>query len=444
MQKLNTRRKELILEIEEKKTPEEKAREAAEAAEAEAEDDDTPMPDLPSLNGNASDSELSEEGHRPLRKRKRTVEISAKNKSKLKAPKLKLSKEQAALAKLQDEIVAKKEAIKICEDKIEDVTNDLRETDCHRTRCLGRDRFCNRYWWFERNGMPYGGVPTSSTASYGYANARIWVQGPDKYDLDSMFDLSKEDEEKYESMHGITVKARRDREEGATKLPDADHYGYIDTPDELSALLNWLDDRGLREKALKKEIILWQEVMIECMEKLQKHHVEEEEKENDDLGSRKPQLRVSTRSKNNLDPILDGWKCLKWQNSAALDVLEHKHSETTRQKPVRKGILERKVTEKKVSEKKHLDKKIVEKKAIEQKIAPLAKQLTERKVSTKRAPARAPTPKPTPTPSPEQSPNPIFEPVVVVPTKRGSSRVAKVAEIEVEKRGGRVTRRSAR
>jgi hypothetical protein len=39
--------------------------------------------------------------------------------------------------------------------------------------------YWNKYWWFERNGMPFGGLPDSSSHS-GYANAMIWVQGPEE------------------------------------------------------------------------------------------------------------------------------------------------------------------------------------------------------------------------------------------------------------------------
>jgi hypothetical protein len=443
---LNTKRKEILDDIEEKKTPEEKAKEAeaaeaAEAAEVE-EEEDTPMPDLPSVNGNDSDSDLSEEAHRILRKRKRGEDSSAKSKAKPKIPKVKLSKEQVALAKVQDEIMKKKDAIRVCEEKVDDLTSDLRETDCQRTRCLGKDRFCNRYWWYERNGMPYGGVPSSSTADYGYANARIWVQGPYKDDLEGMFDLSKEQNALYKSMHGINIKDRRDKEEGATQLLDANHYGYIDTPEDLDKLLDWLDERGFREKALKKEIHLWREVMQDCMNKLKKHNTKEEEKLHEEAESGKPLLRISTRTKNYADLSATGWGCLKWQNSMALDQLDHKHSETTKKKATRKGVAEKKVVEKKVAEKKTIEKKVPEKKVIEKKApekkapekkapekkAPEKKipekKITERKVSVKKAP-------PPPSPSPEP-----------VPTKRGSTRLAKVAAIvEAERRGGRPTRR---
>lgn len=83
---------------------------------------------------------------------------------------------QRVLKKIDEQ----KASIEKLEKKIEVVDNDLREADCPRTRCLGKDRFCNRYWWFERNAMPYGGMPNSSTAEAQYANARLWVQGPDE------------------------------------------------------------------------------------------------------------------------------------------------------------------------------------------------------------------------------------------------------------------------
>jgi len=409
---LVVQRKTILAEIEEKKTPEERAKEAEAALAAEVDEDDTPMPDLPSVNGNITDSDSSEEAHRILRKRKRGEDSSTKNKAKPKIPKVKLSKEQVAVAKLQGEITKKKDAIKACEDKVDDLTSDLRETDCQRTRCLGKDRFCNRYWWYERNGMPYGGVPTSSTADYGYANARIWVQGPHKDDLDGMFDLSKEQNAMYKSMHGISVKDRREKEEGATILADANHYGYIDAPEDLDKLIAWLDDRGNREKALRKEINMWREVMVDCMGKLKKHNAEEEEKLLEEAESGKPLLRISTRTKNYADLSATGWRCLKWQNSMALDVVGDKHSETSKKSIVKKGVTARKVVEKKAPEKKVVEKKVPEKK------------ITERKVSGKQA----------------LEPKPVEK--EIVPTKRGSTRLAKQEPIIVEEKRGRSTRRT--
>jgi hypothetical protein len=109
------------------------------------------------------------------RKRKREEE-DAKRKEKADAKQDKGSKEYQKVLKQIDK---ERERVDEAEEAIASVDVDLREADCPRTRCLGKDRFCNRYWWFERNAMPYGGLPDSSTAQSDYANGRLWVQGPD-------------------------------------------------------------------------------------------------------------------------------------------------------------------------------------------------------------------------------------------------------------------------
>src|SRR5208282_2476526 len=96
------------------------------------------------------------------RKRKREEEREKKEKAEAAA---KLPKVSSHFKKIVREIEKKRERIKECEDEIAILDGDLREADCPRIRCLGKDRFWNRYYWFERNGMPYAGLPDSSTAA---------------------------------------------------------------------------------------------------------------------------------------------------------------------------------------------------------------------------------------------------------------------------------------
>src|SRR5438045_1938960 len=95
------------------------------------------------------------------RKRKREEEREKKEKAEAAA---KLPKFSSRFKKILRDIDKKKEKIKECETEIATLDNDLREADCPRIRCLGKDRYWNRYYWFERNGMPYAGLPNSSTA----------------------------------------------------------------------------------------------------------------------------------------------------------------------------------------------------------------------------------------------------------------------------------------
>jgi hypothetical protein len=318
------------------------------AAETEKEegkaDQDTPMPDAIETNGKSISSENSEdEVPRPVRrandrKRKREEDALRKEKEKKeKAAATKLSKQEMKLKKLLDQIESKKDEIKESEDAIADLNNDLRETDCQRTKCLGRDRFCNRYYWFERNGMPFGGVPETSTAHYGYANGRIWVQGPDPMERAGLIDLSKEEQTQYKNSFGLTVLERKESEEGTTHLEDAVQWGYYDDPESLDQLLAWLDERGLREKQLRKEITLWRDIMVECMQKMRSHLDEEDAKRTQ--SEEVPLTRVSTRTKTYVDMDATKWRCLAWQNTTAVEDLGMRHGDGLK-KSRKRGVAE--------------------------------------------------------------------------------------------------------
>jgi hypothetical protein len=272
------------------------------------------------------------------RKRKREEENARKEKEKkAKAAAPKLSKAEIKLKKTLEEIEQKKNDIMECEDKIIECTDDLRETDCQRTRPLGRDRFCNRYIWFERNGMPFAGVPETSTAHYGYANGRLWIQGPDSMDREGLFNWSKEDEAQYKQQFDVTVLERKEKEEGSTHLETAEQWGYIDDPAVIDQLLGWLDERGHREKALKKEIVLWRDMITECMKKMRAHLDEVEAKRT--AGEEQSSMRVSTRTKSYAGSDSTKWQCLAWKNSEALKELGMLHSEGIKRRR-QKGVAE--------------------------------------------------------------------------------------------------------
>ncbi|KAH0156971.1 hypothetical protein KCU86_g20271, partial [Aureobasidium melanogenum] len=204
----------------------------------------------------------------------------------------------------------------------------LREANCQRTKVLGRDRFWNRYYWFERNGMPVTGLTDGSTGSYGYANARIWVQGPDEMERLGFIDLPEDLQRKYIQDHGLSVPDRKAKEEGATSLRTANEWGYYDDPETISLLLNWFDDRGVREKALRKEMTLWQEPIAGQMRTLKTHLDSINQEDADD----EPVTRVSTRKKTYVDIEASSQRCLRWRNLTAIDKNGHLHSEQPKPK----------------------------------------------------------------------------------------------------------------
>lgn len=230
------------------------------------------------------------------------------------------------LAEIQSRIVAFEEQIAECDE-------DLREANVQRTKVLGKDRFCNRYYWFERNGQPFGGIPTSSTASYGYANGRIWVQGPDSMESEGFIERTKEEQAEYRNRFGTTVPERRQQEEGATILRDANDWGFYDDPDRLDHLIGWLDGRGEREKKLRKELMEWRDKIAEYMLAYQKFHAEEAAKKIE--GEEESASRITTRHKVHEEQKDQQQRCLKWRNSIAVDDMGHLHSEWPKPKEKR-------------------------------------------------------------------------------------------------------------
>ncbi|KAK2753267.1 hypothetical protein FQN54_007958 [Arachnomyces sp. PD_36] len=220
-------------------------------------------------------------------------------------------------------IDAEKAKIKSCEDEIAIVDNDLREADCPRTRVLGKDRFWNRYYWFERNGMPYEGLPTSSTAQANYANGRLWVQGPDEMEREGFIDLPEEPKNEYIKKFQMTVAERKKNEEGSTSVLNARQWGYYDDPESLEKLLGWLDSRGNREVKLRKELQLQKDAITKYMKNRQQYLDQNAER----AESEEP-TRMSTRTKTYTDG--QSHRCLKWKNGTALKENGHLHIDAER------------------------------------------------------------------------------------------------------------------
>ncbi|KAL2222021.1 chromatin remodeling complex WSTF-ISWI, large subunit [Thermoascus aurantiacus ATCC 26904] len=228
---------------------------------------------------------------------------------------------QRVLKKIEDE----KAKIAKLEKQIAVVDNDLREADCPRTRCLGKDRFCNRYWWFERNAMPYEGLPTSSTAEAHYANGRLWVQGPDDMEREGFIDVSEEEKKRYLKEFQMTPAERRKMEEGPTSLPNARHWGYYDDPEAVDQLINWLDPRGHRELKLRKELQLQRDNIVKYMKNRKEYLKETAERADSEEA---PTKRVSTRTKTYVEDPKH--RCLKWRNTTALSENGHLHVDASR------------------------------------------------------------------------------------------------------------------
>ncbi|KAK6543868.1 hypothetical protein TWF694_000592 [Orbilia ellipsospora] len=215
---------------------------------------------------------------------------------------------------------------------IAELDNDLRESDCARLRLLGRDRFWNRYWFFERNGMPYAGIPTSSTADSGYAMGRLWIQGASLEEQKEFLDLDRviNNDTNDGTRASMSIKERRKKEEGNAALRGPEKWAYIDEPDDLQLLVEWLEVKGERELKLKKEFDTYMEYMVNSMEARKKYLAPRESNQGGEVV-----VRMSTRTKSVAQVPVQ--RCLKWKNNLAAERLGHYHHEQPVKTKGRKG-----------------------------------------------------------------------------------------------------------
>jgi len=250
------------------------------------------------------------------------------------------SKQEKQYEKILKKIEEVKQKIREYEEEVTIIENDLREADCPRTRVLGKDRFWNRYYWLERNAMPYAGLPDSSTANAGYANGCIWVQGPDDLERKGFIELSEAENHQYRHAFQMSVPERKMQEEGDTHVFTARQWGYYDNADSVDMLIGWLDLRGVREMKLRKELANQRERICLHMQERQEYL-----SSNDDKKSEAGEVatRISTRTKTYVDPT--GHRCLAWKNGTAIRELGRLHSEP-KPPPIKKqrGVAMKKLT----------------------------------------------------------------------------------------------------
>ncbi|UKZ96725.1 uncharacterized protein TrAFT101_011502 [Trichoderma asperellum] len=288
----------------------------------------------------SKDDEAEDDQDESSKKKRRGRVLTDKKKKHEEEEKLKKAREKALekakpqqskqYIKLLKEIQKKEDIIKKCEEEVAIIDNDLREADCPRTRVLGKDRFWNRYYWFERNGMPYAGLPDSSTAHAEYANGCIWVQGPDDLEREGYIELPTELQNEYKAKFDMTVPERKAMEEGGSSVFTAKQWGYISEPEELDQLIKWLDPRGFNEIKLRKELVTYRDRIAKHMKNRIKWITGKavEDEEGDKEGDKKDEpKRTRPRARDRTPEHRPTFRCLQWENTMALDELGHLHSE---------------------------------------------------------------------------------------------------------------------
>lgn len=255
------------------------------------------------------------------RKRKRSNQQERKDNSQLDSKRPKNARQYAKVLK---EIQKKQELVTKCENEISTLDNDLREADCPRTRILGRDRFWNRYFWFERNGMPYGGLPDSSTAHADYANGCIWIQGPGDLEREGFIEMKGEQQNEYLKKFKMTVPERKKTEEGLTSVYNLYQWGYYEDPEAVDELIAWLDIRGSNEQKLHKELKLYRDQINTNMIN-RKNYLKSWQDELPEINNR----RTATRWREPPNKKIK-YRCQAWHNHRALSKIGHLHSEQPR------------------------------------------------------------------------------------------------------------------
>ncbi|GMF57957.1 unnamed protein product [[Candida] boidinii] len=153
------------------------------------------------------------------------------------------------LLKSRSEKLSKVDELKLTKKTLE---NQLDELDCQRVKYIGRDKFYNRYWWFESTGLP-NLVPLNKSINDDndnenegsgntdkdtdenrdvndeedllndtYFMSRLWIQGPGDEDRKVFLDLSNEDLEKWTQFENATKESEKESEKGSEIKSDSE------------------------------------------------------------------------------------------------------------------------------------------------------------------------------------------------------------------------------
>jgi len=115
-----------------------------------------------------------------------------------------------------------------------------------RLKMLGRDRYYNRYWWYDSSWLGSNNSSTdrtTTTKGFGANSSNViptWGTG-------KLF---------VENVHFDKKKKKNDTELEDDKFVSSDtEWSYYSTPAELDVLLEWLNPKGIRESQLLKNIM---------------------------------------------------------------------------------------------------------------------------------------------------------------------------------------------
>lgn len=120
-----------------------------------------------------------------------------------------------------------------------------------RMRPMGKDRFHDRYWWFDGIGTQTLVGPNGNVQ---YGTGRLFVQGASQEDWDAAcVDRS------------LKAMIRRRQEEHGSVILAPDEWAVYDRPEAIEELIAWLRNKGNRETVLKKGMLTFRGQMAPGM-----------------------------------------------------------------------------------------------------------------------------------------------------------------------------------
>lgn len=163
-----------------------------------------------------------------------------------------------------------------------------------RLRPLGRDRFLDRYYWLD-------GIGSAARGHMAYQTARIFVQSPSRRDWDKLC-------VEYADGRDALVHRRSGEHRMDSKAWSYGSWGVYSQPEQVEELIAWLRPQGVREHALKAQLLKHREAIEGGMRR-----------RTDDiaLGVREPAIetRRSTRMRSEQATQLR-MPYMQWRNTA--------------------------------------------------------------------------------------------------------------------------------
>ncbi|KAH7104205.1 hypothetical protein BKA62DRAFT_497973 [Auriculariales sp. MPI-PUGE-AT-0066] len=188
--------------------------------------------------------------------RQRTMRMQAHKNALAKQKELAASKSKGAQAALEEHIKLTDELARQ-DRRMDAIELDFRRYIGVRLRPMGKDRFYNRVWWFDGLG---GGNLVNAAGQTLIGAGRLFIQGAGEYDTEVL--VAREAEE-----HDVVK--RREDEETPEFMLQSDEWGTYETPEQLDEFFAWLQEKGNRELALKKQLFIWWDHIVAGVKKRQ-------------------------------------------------------------------------------------------------------------------------------------------------------------------------------